>query len=140
MKGSELIGKNVKSPINSEEFLILPASFVSATTGTGIVMSVPAHAPYDYQALEDIKNGNTKDVSESVRDQVKVINPITIITTEGFGEVPAEDVIKRMNITNQNDPKLEDATKEIYSKEYYEGKLNQNTDKFSGKRVSFVKD
>ena len=140
VKGSELIGKNVKSPINSEEFLILPASFVSATTGTGIVMSVPAHAPYDYQALEDIKNGNTNDLSESVRDQVKAINPITIITTEGFGEVPAEDVIKRMNITNQNDPKLEDATKEIYSKEYYEGKLNQNTDKFSGKRVSFVKD
>ena len=106
VKGSEFIGKNVKSPISTEEFLILPASFVSATTGTGIVMSVPAHAPYDYQALEDIKNGNTKDVPESIRDQVKAINPITIITTEGFGEVPAEDVIKRMNITNQNDPKL----------------------------------
>ena len=140
VKGSELIGKKAISPISTEEFLILPASFVSATTGTGIVMSVPAHAPYDYQALEDIKNGNVKNISDSLRNQVKEINPITIITTDGFGEIPAADVIKRMSITNQDDPKLEDATKEIYSKEYYEGKLNQNTDKFSGKRVSFVKD
>ena len=140
VKGSELIGKKAKSPINSEEFLILTASFVSATTGTGIVMSVPAHAPYDYQALEDIKNGNTKNIPDSLRNQVKEINPITIITTDGLGEIPAADVIKRMSITNQDDPKLEDATKEIYSKEYYAGKLNKNTDKFSGKRVSFVKD
>jgi len=140
VKGSELIGKKATSPISTEEFLVLPASFVSATTGTGIVMSVPAHAPYDYQALEDIKNGNMKNIPDSLRNQVKEINPITIITTEGFGETPAADVIKRMSITNQDDPKLEDATKEIYSKEYYEGKLNQNTDKFSGKRVSFVKD
>ena len=140
VKGSELIGKKANSPINPEEFLILSASFVSATTGTGIVMSVPAHAPYDYQALEDIKNGNTKNIPDSLRNQVKEINPITIITTDGLGEIPAADVIKRMSITNQDDPKLEDATKEIYSKEYYEGKLNKNTDKFSGKRVSFVKD
>jgi len=140
VKGSELIGKMAKSPINPEEFLILAASFVSATTGTGIVMSVPAHAPYDYQALEDIKNGNTKNIPDSLRNQIKEINPITIITTDGLGEIPAADVIKRMSITNQDDPKLEDATKEIYSKEYYEGKLNKNTDKFSGKRVSFVKD
>jgi leucyl-tRNA synthetase len=140
VKGSELIGKKAKSPINSEEFLILSASFVSATTGTGIVMSVPAHAPYDYQALVDIKNGNTKNIPDSLRNQVKEINPITIITTDGLGEIPAADAIKRMSITNQDDPKLEDATKEIYSKEYYAGKLNKNTDKFSGKRVSFVKD
>ena len=34
--GSELIGKKVHSPTNEDEFLILPASFVTATTGTGI--------------------------------------------------------------------------------------------------------
>ena len=140
VKGSELIGKNVTSPINEEEFLIIPASFVSPNTGTGIVMSVPAHAPYDYQALEDIKNGYTKEIPDSIQDQVKQIEPVSIISTEGLGEIPAADVIKRMNITNQDEPKLEDATKEIYSKEYYEGKLNDNTDTFSGKRVSFVKD
>ena len=34
---------------------ILPASFVTMDNGSGIVMSVPAHAPFDMQALIDIK-------------------------------------------------------------------------------------
>jgi leucyl-tRNA synthetase len=138
--GSELIGKKVLNPINKNDFLILPASFVTATTGTGIVMSVPAHAPYDFQALEDIKNGNQKNIEDSLQTEVGKIQPIAIITTEGFGNIPAEDVIKKMGITNQDDPKLEDATKEIYSKEFYEGKLNSNTGEFAGKKITFVKE
>ena len=138
--GSDLIGKKVHSPTTEDEFLILPASFVTATTGTGIVMSVPAHAPYDFQALEDIKNGNQKNIADYLRDEVGKIQPISIITTEGFGDIPSLDVIKRMGITNQNDPKLEDATKEIYSKEFYEGKLNSNTGEFTGKKITFVKE
>ena len=140
IQGSELIGKKVKSPTNQDEFLILPASFVTATTGSGIVMSVPAHAPYDFQALEDIKNGNQENIKESLRNDVKEIHPITIITTEGFGEIPAQDIIKKMGIINQDDPKLEDATKEIYSKEFYDGKLNSNTGEFAGKKITFVKE
>ena len=138
--GSELIGKKVTSPTSEDEFLIIPASFVTASTGTGIVMSVPAHAPYDFQALEDIKNGNQKNISDLLRSEVEKVQPVAIITTDGFGKIPAQDVIKRMGITNQNDPKLEDATKEIYSKEFYEGKLNSNTGKFAGKKITFVKE
>ena len=140
ISGSDLIGKKVQSPTTDNKFLILPASFVTATTGTGIVMSVPAHAPYDFQALEDIKNGNQKNIEDSLRDEVKQVQPITIITTKGFGEIPSQDVISRMKIRNQDDPKLEDATKEIYSKEFYEGKLNSNTGEFVGKKIKFVKD
>jgi len=138
--GSELIGKKVNSPTNENEFLILPASFVTATTGTGIVMSVPAHAPYDFQALDDIKNGKQKNVEKLLQTEVEKIQPIAIITTEGFGEIPALDVIKKMGIMDQDDPKLEDATKEIYSKEFYDGKLNVNTGQFSGKKITFVKE
>ena len=138
--GSELIGKKVSSPTNENEFLILPASFVTATTGTGIVMSVPAHAPYDFQALDDIKNGKQKNVEKLLQTEVEKIQPIAIITTEGFGEIPALDVIKKMGIMDQDDPKLEDATKEIYSKEFYDGKLNVNTGQFSGKKITFVKE
>ena len=138
--GSELIGKKVSSPTNENEFLILPASFVTATTGTGIVMSVPAHAPYDFQALDDIKNGKQKNVEKILQTEVEKIQPIAIITTEGFGEIPALDVIKKMGIMDQDDPKLEDATKEIYSKEFYDGKLNVNTGQFSGKKITFVKE
>ena len=140
ISGSQLIGKKVHSPTSEDEFLILPASFVTATTGTGIVMSVPAHAPYDFQALEDIKNGNQKNIEDSLRNEVEKVQPVTIISTDGLSDIPAQEVIKRMGITNQDDPKLEDATKEIYSKEFYEGKLNSNTGEFAGKKITFVKE
>ncbi|MEM2390205.1 MAG: class I tRNA ligase family protein, partial [Ignisphaera sp.] len=47
IKGSSLVGMKVRNPITNEEILVLPAAFVDASFATGIVMSVPAHAPYD---------------------------------------------------------------------------------------------
>ena len=55
INGEEIIGKYVKDPIKQTSIPLYPASFVEAQSGTGIVMSVPAHAPYDYHALEDLK-------------------------------------------------------------------------------------
>ena len=52
INGSDLVGKKVKVPERNEEIIIFPASFVKSENGTGIVMSVPAHAPFDYQALD----------------------------------------------------------------------------------------
>src|SRR3989344_2698191 len=46
ISGKELIGTKVKNPIDGRELPEFPAPFVSADTGTGIVMSVPSHAPY----------------------------------------------------------------------------------------------
>jgi leucyl-tRNA synthetase len=45
-----------------------------------------------------------------------------------------------MGISHQDDPKLEEATKEIYSKEFYEGILANNTKQFAGKKISEAKD
>ena len=136
IKGSELIGKTVKVPHRNEMILMLQASFVESETGTGMVMSVPAHAPFDYQALEDLKKiGESK-----LEEKINQIIPISIIETEGYGENPAKEVIEKFNITNQNDPKLEEATKEIYGKEFYSGKLKSNTEKFSGIKVAYAKD
>ena len=55
VSGKNLIGKNVISPICEKNIQIFPANFVLPDTGTGIVMSVPAHAPFDYQAIKDLK-------------------------------------------------------------------------------------
>jgi leucyl-tRNA synthetase len=52
-KGKELIGKEVENPANGQKILILPAEFVDPKNATGVVMSVPGHAPYDYVALEN---------------------------------------------------------------------------------------
>jgi leucyl-tRNA synthetase len=45
-----------------------------------------------------------------------------------------------MGIADQRDPKLEDATKEVYRHEFHSGKMKQNTGKYSGLAVSEAKD
>jgi len=134
ISGSELIEKEVIIPHRNEKIPILEASFVESQTGTGLVMSVPAHAPFDYQALVDFK----KDQPQS--SEYQLIKPISIIQTEGFGEIPAKEVCERLGITDQNDPKLEQATEDIYGKEFYGGVLKQNTEQFAGKKVAEAKD
>jgi leucyl-tRNA synthetase len=135
--GKELLGKKVKVPERNDEIYILPATFVKSENGTGVVMSVPAHAPFDYQALEDLKN---KVITWPNLPDVANIKPISIIETEGYGYIPAKEAVERFEIENQNSPKLEEATKELYAKEFYGGKLKQNTGKFAQKTVSGVKD
>ncbi|MDE1829859.1 MAG: leucine--tRNA ligase, partial [Thaumarchaeota archaeon] len=135
--GKDLVGKKVKIPERNDEVLILPATFVESDNGTGIVMSVPAHAPFDYQALEDIKKEASKYPNISSLLEIK---PISIIATEGYGDIPARDVVERLGIDSQSSPKLDEATKELYSKEFYGGKLKQNTGKFAQKVVADAKE
>ncbi len=137
IRGSDLIGKSVKVPNSDKIIMILPANFVESETGTGMVMSVPAHAPFDYQALIDLRKS---DLSYDLVSKIKEIQPISIIETKGFGDNPAKEIVERFGISNQTDPKLEEATKEVYGKEFYEGKLKENTKQFAGIKVSFAKD
>jgi leucyl-tRNA synthetase len=132
ISGSELAGKQVTVPHRNESIPILEASFVESQTGTGLVMSVPAHAPFDYQALTDLKKSGQELASK--------IELISIIQTEGYGEFSAKEACKKFGITSQDDKKLEDATAEIYGKEFYGGVLKQNTEQFAGKKVSEAKD
>ncbi|GBF23719.1 leucine--tRNA ligase [archaeon MnTg01] len=134
ISGSELVGQQVTVPHRNESIPILEASFVESQTGTGLVMSVPAHAPFDYQALVDFKKNQPQG------SELQLIKPISIIETPEYGEIPAKEAVERLGIKDQNDPKLEEATTEIYGKEFYGGVLKQNTEQFSGKKVSEVKD
>jgi leucyl-tRNA synthetase len=138
--GSDFVGQSAKAPHSSDSVLILPASFVKSDNGTGIVMSVPAHAPFDYQALLDSKSGKNKSINNDLLKNIQSIEPISMINTEGLGNIPAKDIVEKMGISHQDDPKLEEATKEIYSKEFYEGILANNTKQFAGKKISEAKD
>jgi len=134
ISGSELVGKEITLPHRNEKIPMLEASFVESQTGTGLVMSVPAHAPFDYQALVDFKKNQPPGL------ELQLIKPISIIETEGYGEIPAKEAVEKLGIKDQNDPKLEEATEEIYGKEFYGGILKQNTEQFAGKKVSEAKD
>ena len=138
INGSELIGNSVTVPHRNESIVMLPASFVESGTGTGMVMSVPAHAPFDYQALEDIKKSS--GLEYKLASKINQIIPISIIETEGYGDIPAKEAVEKFGVADQNDPKLEEATKEIYGKEFYGGKLKANTERFAGTKVAYAKD
>lgn len=131
--GKELLGKKVKNPVTGDNIPILPASFVDSDNGSGVVMSVPAHAPYDYMALKDLEKDKKYGPS------VKKIKPISLIEVEGYGEFPATEICKKIGIVNQKDPELEHATNEIYKHEFSSGILKDNTGKYAGMKVFEVK-
>lgn len=137
IRSDYFIGKKAYEPIFNKEILILPATFIDPQLGTGIVYSVPAHAPYDYIALKDLST-NRQLISRFglKEEEIKKIEPISIIRLHGFGDYPAIEVVEKMKIKDQNDPKLEEATKLVYSEEFREGKLKDNCLEYSGLSVS----
>jgi leucyl-tRNA synthetase len=140
-KGKELIGQTFTNPITKLKFPILPGWFVDAKTATGVVYSVPAHAPYDYLALRDLQQ--KPEVLEQFGvdpELVKAIKPISIIKVEGFGEFPAVEIVEKMGIKDQNDPKADQATKELYKKEFHGGTLKANCGVYAGKSIREAKD
>jgi leucyl-tRNA synthetase len=140
-KGKELIGQIFENPLTKGKFPILPGWFVDPKTATGVVYSVPAHAPYDWLALKDLqeKPEVLKDFDIDPED-VKRIKPISIIKVEGFGEYPAVEIVEQMGIKDQHDPKADEATKALYKKEFHGGVLKQNCGPYAGKTVREVKD
>ena len=114
---------------NNQEIPILEAEFVEPAIGTGLVMSVPAHAPKDYQALMDLKAKNHELASK--------IEPIPIISTEGYGEIPAKEICEKMGVSDQSDQKLEEATNELYLKEFTDRKLKDKWGDFQNEIVQF---
>jgi leucyl-tRNA synthetase len=140
IKGEELIGKTVMEPINNRKIYILPASFVDPWIGTGVVYSVPAHAPYDWLALRDLKNKKEllkNNLDPNIIDQ---ITPISIIRIEGFSEYPAIEIVDKMNVSDQMDPKAEEATRIIYKEEFHKGMMKENCGKYANLLVKDAKE
>jgi len=126
IKGSDLVDKKVSHPLCGE-VTILPADFVDPDMATGMVMSVPAHAPFDYIALRDLQQaGKYTD-----------IKPVPLIKVEGYGAVPAADAVEKAGIKSQMDSRMDSLTQEIYSAEFSKGKLFE---KYGGKPVRVARD
>jgi leucyl-tRNA synthetase len=139
--GKELVGTLAKNPVTHVSIPIYPALFVEADNGTGFVMSVPAHAPYDYRALEDLKNNFSIQKEFGLRSVE--VKPIAVIESDdysGIDVIPSKQIINKFNIQDQTDTEIEKATNELYSHEFYKGKMLQNTGKYGGMPVSEAKE
>ena len=124
--GKELIDKKVSHPLCGE-IPILPAGFVDPDMASGLVMSVPAHAPFDYIALRDLQEAG----------RYTEIRPVPLIRVEGYGEIPAQSAVEKAGIKNQMDSRMDALTQEIYSAEFSKGRLFE---KYGGKPVRVARD
>lgn len=130
VSGSQIAGMSAEPPHGGPAVPVLPARFVERGTGTGIVMSVPAHAPFDMQALLDAKRDGVAGA--------EAVEPVRVI---GSGEKPpALESLESRGIKDQGDPRMEEATKEVYNAEFYGGAMNERAGRFSGMPVAEAKD
>ncbi|MFX0046894.1 MAG: leucine--tRNA ligase [Candidatus Hermodarchaeota archaeon] len=138
LKGSELVGKKVKEVSGNRELLILPGVFVDTSVATGVVYSVPAHAPYDYIALIDLqKDTEMLKKYKLDKEEINGIKPIQIIDLNGFDDIPAKVYCERFKVESQEDfDKLDNATSENYKNEFYNGILNNKCGNYEGMKVS----
>ena len=108
MSTAEMMKKKAKNPLTSEELPIFSATFVDPKHGTGVVMSVPAHAPLDYLALRDAGLEGSVQLKQ-------------VLSLSGFGAFPAKEIVEKMGVKSQSDARADEATSEIYKKEAHTG-------------------
>ncbi len=141
ISGEELIGRKCDAPVIHREVPVLPARFCDPNVGTGLVTSVPSDAPDDWMALEELKRD--KETLEEFGlevEEVRAIEAIPIIDSEGYGPLPAKEIIEEMGIEESGDPRLEEAKKVVYKAGFHTGTMNENCQEFSGMRVERAKE
>ncbi len=124
ISGKELSGKSCRNPFNGVALPIFPGYFVKPDVGTGAVMSVPAHAPFDYVALMKLKKSGYN---------VGEIKPIIVLEIPGKQktssapaslDIPALAYLEAVKADiNAEDKLIESATKLQYKEESHKGKM-----------------
>jgi leucyl-tRNA synthetase len=137
-KGSDLVGSYAMAPLTGKSLPILPGKFVDDSLATGVVYSVPAHAPYDLAALRDIQTGKVP-VARQVKEIADKLAPVPILMLKGYSQVPAKDVVDKLGVTDSTDRRLEEATQELYSAEFHNGVLTQSSGPLAGLTVAEAK-
>ncbi len=127
ISGSDLLSKRCINPSTNAQMPIFPGFFVDEGIGTGAVMSVPAHAPFDYVAIERLrKDGKALDIKP-----VKVIEmPANGVSEfakaaarQDYFDMPALAYIELFKTGDSEDAALESATKLQYREESHYGKM-----------------
>jgi len=139
--GRELVGERLTNPVTGDEILVLPADFVDSDNATGVVMSVPAHSPDDYLALQEAKADRDRLTEYGIDpEEVAAIEPIPVLELDDYGDVPARDAVDAAGIERSDDPALEDVTADLYQDEFHAGRLLDSYGEFAGEVISEVRE
>ena len=135
---SEVIGRDVEVPLAGRSVPVLASRLVEPTVGTGVVMSVPAHAPADALGLAELP--------ETVRARliappvlIELPAEVTLSTSErelvaGDG-TPAERALRAVGVASLADADaLDAATDRLYRLEFVRGRMRP--DLVGGRRVA----
>lgn len=125
-----LLGEMVTAPLTGKQVPVVGGNFVDPDIATGLVMSVPGHAPFDYAAYVDA--GLLKKLGE----------PPQIVTIEGAPKgLPAKLACEKHGVKHQSDKvQLEAATVEVYAEEFNKGVLTKECGPYAGQRIKGIKD
>ena len=139
--GAAVVGEQVRNPVTGDAVLLLPAGFVDPENATGVVMSVPAHSPDDYLALQAVAaDAATLTAFDIDPASVEAIEPVPILEVPEYGRIPARDAVERAGIERADDPALAAVTKELYADEFHQGRLDAMYGKHAGARVEEVRE
>jgi leucyl-tRNA synthetase len=130
VEGSAMLEKKCVNPMTGDVVPVLPGFFVKGELGTGIVMSVPAHAPFDYAALERLK------LEQYPLPEIKPVKVLEVDVGRSLADVAVGDVrpsqldipaLAYLEIlhtdVNAIEDMLEFATKLEYREESHWGKM-----------------
>ncbi|MCL5239720.1 MAG: leucine--tRNA ligase [Candidatus Marsarchaeota archaeon] len=130
LAGEELLGRKCANPMTGALVPVYPGFFVKEDVGTGVVMSVPAHAPFDYAALERLRKDGY------LMDDIKPIKVLDVQIGRSLGDVSAGEAkptqldvpaLAYLEILHTKpdaiDDMLEFATKLEYREESHWGKM-----------------
>jgi leucyl-tRNA synthetase len=139
--GEKLVGADVQNPVTGDRVVVLPAEFVDADNATGVVMSVPAHSPDDYLALQEVQASADDLTAYGIDpDRVRAIEPVPVLEIESYGEIPARDAVEAAGVDSSTDPELEAVTQELYQSEFHDGRLLPSYGEFAGETVADVRE
>ncbi len=139
--GASLMGRRCKAPLTGKMIPIFPSILCDPDVGTGLVMSVPSDAPVDWVGLVELRRDAELRRIYSITDEmVDSAAPVAIIETPGYGPMPAVEVTDRLGIDSLEDPRLEDATKEVYKTGFHKGAMNSSCGEYAGWQVERAKD
>jgi leucyl-tRNA synthetase len=126
----KLLSKTCVNPVNGSMLPVLPGFFVKEDVGTGAVMSVPAHAPFDYAALERLrKEGRLKQEIKPIKvldvEIGRSLSDVSVVETKPSQmDIPAFAYLEMLHTSiDAIDDMLESATKLEYREESHWGKM-----------------
>ena len=127
LPAGELVGRSVTAPLGGRRVPIVASPVVDPEIGTGVVMSVPAHAPADAAALAELPAGDRAAIGAPV-PLLEEVDPGPLSASErelvrGEG-TPAERALRATGATSLRDrAEIDAATERLYRLELVRGRM-----------------